>query len=42
MRLNLGCGYNKREGFVNVDSSPYCAPNFIHDLEEFPWPWADS
>ena len=42
MRLNLGCGYNKREGFVNVDSSPHCAPDLIHDLEEFPWPWADS
>lgn len=42
MRLNLGCGYNKREGFVNVDSSPHCGPDLIHDLEEFPWPWADS
>jgi len=42
MRLNLGCGYNKREGFVNVDSSRHCAPDLIHDLEEFPWPWADS
>ena len=27
---------------MNVDSSPYCAPDLIHDLEEFPWPWADS
>jgi hypothetical protein len=42
MRLNLGCGYNNREGFVNVDSSPHCDPDLIHDLEEFPWPWADS
>ncbi len=42
MRLNLGCGYNKREGFVNVDSSTHCAPDLVHDLEDFPWPWAES
>ncbi len=42
MRLNLGCGFNKREGFVNVDIGDYCAPDVIHDLEEVPWPWDDS
>ena len=42
MRLNLGRAYNKREGFVNVDSSPHCASDLLCDLEEFPWPWADS
>jgi hypothetical protein len=42
MRLNLGCGFNKRAGFVSVDSSAHCEPDILHDLEEFPWPWADS
>jgi len=27
---------------VNVDSSEHCAPDILHDLEDFPWPWADS
>ncbi len=42
MKLNLGCGFSKRDGFVNVDNSAHCAPDMIHDLETFPWPWADS
>ena len=27
---------------MNVDSSEHCAPDILHDLEDFPWPWADS
>lgn len=42
MRLNLGCGFNKREGFVNVDIGDHCAPDVILDLEVTPWPWNDS
>ena len=42
MRLNLGCGFNKRDGFVNVDRFADCAPDQIVDLEEFPWPWPDD
>ena len=39
MRLNLGCGYNKREGWINVDASPICKPDLVLDLETLPWPW---
>ena len=42
MRLNLGCGSNKRDGFVNVDLSPLCDPDMVWNLEETPWPWPDS
>ena len=42
MKLNLGCGYNRREGWVNVDSAADCAPDVLHDLESLPWPWADN
>jgi len=42
MRLNLGCGFNKSTGYVNVDSSDHCAPDIVRDLEQTPWPWADS
>lgn len=40
MRLNLGCGSNKEEGFVNVDRAH--SPDVLHDLESFPWPWETS
>jgi hypothetical protein len=39
LRLNLGCGTNKRPGFLNVDKFSVCEPDLVHDLESFPWPW---
>ena len=47
MRLNLGCGLNPLDGFVNVDKAVASTwrgtrmPDVVHDLETFPWPWAD-
>jgi hypothetical protein len=40
MRLNLGCGQNKKPGFLNVDK--YGSPDLQCDLEQFPWPWPDN
>jgi hypothetical protein len=40
LRLNLGCGMNHRAGYVNVDR--FGTPDLRHDLETFPWPWADD
>jgi hypothetical protein len=42
LNLNMGCGYNKRDGWVNVDSSSACAPDVVYDLESLPWPWASD
>ena len=42
IKLNLGCGFNKYEGYVNVDSAPECKPDTVWDLEKTPWPWKDS
>ena len=39
MKLNLGCGLNKMDGFVNIDKSPACEPDRVMDLEELPWPF---
>lgn len=42
MKLDLGCGTRKREGFLGVDSSPDCGADFVHDLREHPWPFDDA
>jgi len=42
MKLNLGCGYNKIPGFVNVDKAPQCNPDVAFDIEEPNWPWEND
>jgi len=42
MKLNLGCGFRKIPGWVNVDHSAACAPDQVVELESFPWPWPDA
>jgi hypothetical protein len=39
LKLNLGCGAKKLEGFVNVDKYPTTATDTVFDLETTPWPW---
>lgn len=40
LKLNIGCGTNKVDGYVNVDRAH--KPDVVCDLEKFPWPWPDS
>lgn len=40
LKLNLGCGSKYLDGYVNVDVIG--APDILHDLETFPWPWIDN
>jgi len=42
MRLNLGCGNDVREGYVNVDFRQTHPSVVIVDLSVLPWPFEDS
>lgn len=42
VRLDLGCGKNKREGFLGVDKLPFPEVDFRIDLGNQPWSFADN
>jgi len=42
MKLNLGCGHDKRPGWHNVDKVAASEPDQVVDLEVLPWPWVDD
>ncbi len=39
MKLNLGCGCDVRDGYVNVDLHSDHTAVVCHDLSKTPWPW---
>lgn len=39
MRLNLGSGPRRLDGYVNVDREQAAEPDQVWDLERTPWPW---
>jgi predicted SAM-dependent methyltransferase len=38
VKLNLGCGFDKREGWLNADGFAGCEPDLLMDIEATPWP----
>ena len=41
-RLNLGCGMDIREGYINVDKFMLPNVDVIHNLDVFPYPFDDN
>jgi hypothetical protein len=42
MKINLGSGYKRFDGFINVDSNQQCKPDYVVDLEKDKLPFEDS
>jgi len=42
VRLDVGCGASKNEGFVGMDVRPLPGVDVVHNLEKFPWPFEDD
>lgn len=40
--LDFGCGNRKRPGSVGIDVNPRTDADVVHDLDVFPYPFADS
>lgn len=38
-KLNLGCGFDKRPGWINADSFRECEPDILFDIEAGEWPF---
>lgn len=41
IKLDLGCGPNKKSGFLGVDHTSFPGVDVVHDLTN-PWPWPDN
>lgn len=41
-RVNLACGQMKIDGYEGIDAVKTEAADIVHDLMEFPWPYADE
>ncbi len=41
-RLNIGCGREIKEGYVNLDRVELDGVDVVHDLEKFPYPFDDN
>ena len=42
VKIDLGCGANKQQGFVGVDIRKLPGVDIVHDVEKFPWPLPDA
>ncbi len=42
IKLEIGCGINKTEGYTGIDVNPDSHADIIHDLNTFPYPFKDN
>lgn len=42
MKLNIGSGEARRDGYINIDRQARHAPDLVWDLERTPWPFDDN
>ena len=41
-KLNLGCGKDILDGYVNADQLKLDGVDVVHDFDQFPWPFEDN
>ena len=41
-QLNIGCGYDIRNNWINLDKIALPGVTVVHDIETIPWPFDDS
>ena len=42
MKIDIGCGNSKKEGFVGVDILKLSGVDVVHNLDQFPYPFDDN
>lgn len=42
LRLDLGCGKKKKQGFIGVDSLSFDGVDLVFNLKNEKWPWSDG
>ena len=42
LKLDLGCGDRKTEGYLGVDKHKTPSVDVVCDLTKYPWPWKDG
>lgn len=42
VKLDIGCGASKQQGFVGIDVRPFPGVDIVWDIEKFPWPLPDN
>jgi predicted SAM-dependent methyltransferase len=41
VKVNLGCGPNENPGYIGVDKVKLPTVDIVHDLDVYPYPFAD-